>query len=262
RTALHIATGRGDARSIRVLLAHHANVGTLDPAGDPPLAIAAAIGRAECVDALLAGGADPNQPNGRNGLRPLDAAVLFGAPETLERLLRAGADPNAPNARGETALHHAATLDSARSLLVADVLLGHGANPAARDVRGFTPLHVAASRDNVAVVRFYLDRKLELNTPSAWGQTPFDVAMAYGADFAADALFEGGARSLMMSPSPPLFEASRTNDVSRLLRLLAAGVDREESLAGKTARDIARESGSEDALRLLGPSRSASDAKH
>ena len=74
-------------------------------------------------------------------------------------------------------------------------------------MRGFTPLHVAASRDNVALVRMYLDRKLELNTPSAWGQAPLDVAMAYGSDFAADALFEGGARTLMMAASPPLLVA-------------------------------------------------------
>jgi len=237
-----------------VLVDHHADLGALDPEGRPALVLAAARGHTGCVDALLAGGADPNQQSAATGERPIQVAVLSGAPDTIERLLRGGADPNATNSGGETALHLAAKVDPGRSRIAMEVLLAHGADPEARDVRGFTPLHVAAARDAPWVVRLYRDMHIDLNTLSAWGQTPLDVALTRRSDRAADALFAAGARTEMThEPAPPLLDAARMNDVPRLARLLASGVDREQTHRGKTARDVARESGSDDALRLLGP---------
>jgi ankyrin repeat protein len=260
KTALHVAAERGDVRTIRVLIGHHADVGGLDAEGEPPLLLAARGGHTDCVDALLAGGADPNQESAVTAVRPIHVAVLSGAPDTLQRLLRGGADPNATSSSGETALHLAARLDPPRAMIAMDVLLAHGANAEARDVRGFTPLHVAAARDAPLVVRLYRDMKFDLNARSAWGQTPLDVALTRRADRAADALFAAGARTEMTKdPAPPLLDAARMNDVGRVAGLLAAGVDREQTHDGKTARDVARESGSEDALRLLGAPPTAHD---
>lgn len=255
KTALHVAAEEGDARSIRVLLAHHADVGALDGEGHPPLVVAALRGHAECVEALLAGGADPNQASSVTEMRATHAAAVAHnrASETLDVLLRHGADPNAVNASGETALHVAAKIEWSRGKSVADTLLRRGANPAARDVRGFTALHVAAARDNLVVVRIYVAMKGDLNGTSAWGQTPLDVAFARGSDAVADALISAGASTaLTRGALAPLFAAARTNDVPRLQRLLALGADREQIHDGKTARDVARESGSDDALRMLG----------
>ena len=253
KTALHVAAERGDLRTLLVLLSHHADVAALDAEGYPPLALAARGGHTDCVDALLAGGADPNQPGTDRRLRPLHAAVSSGAPDTIERLLRGGADPEATTSSGKTALHVAAELEPARGKIALDLLLDRGANPRARDDRGFTPLHVGAARDAAYVVREYRTRGLDLNGLSAWGQTPLDVALARGADRAADALYAAGARTDMTrNPMPPLLDAARMNDARRLARLLAAGADREQTYDGRTARDVARASGSDDALRLLG----------
>jgi ankyrin repeat protein len=253
KTALHVAAEHGDTPTIRVLIEHHADLEALDGEGYCSLALAARNGHSDSVDALLAAGADPNQPSTETLLRPLHAAVLSNDPSTIERLLRGGADPNATNSSGETALHLAAKMDPARGQVAMDTLLAHGANPEARDVRAFTPLHVAAAHDARRVVERYRDANVDLNARSAWGQTPLDVALEHWSDGAADALFAAGANAEMTKqPAPPLFQAARMNDVTRLATLLAAGVDREQIYRGKTARDVARDSGSVDALRVLG----------
>jgi ankyrin repeat protein len=76
KTALHVAAEQGDARTIRVLLTHHADVGAYDSDGRTALGIAALRGHAECAAALLAAGADPTQPNGRMQLRAVHEATL------------------------------------------------------------------------------------------------------------------------------------------------------------------------------------------
>jgi len=72
-------------------------------------------------------------------------AAARGKADVAELLLAKGADPNASNERGVTPLHVAAQKGHAA---VAKVLLARGANPNARTKEGATPLHAAA--DHVA----------------------------------------------------------------------------------------------------------------
>lgn len=79
---------------------------------------------AECVQLLLAAGADPNFPDWRHGWRPLHLAASTGAPAAVAALLVAGAEAAATDHRRcWSALHYAAarydSCDQARLLIAA-----------------------------------------------------------------------------------------------------------------------------------------------
>ena len=106
--------------------------------GFTPLLFAARHGRIAAADALLAGGADVDNP-APTGATPLVLASHSGHGAFAAHLLDRGADPNAMGA-GYTALH-AAVLRGDRTL--ARALLAHGADPNLR-LRSGTPLRRAS----------------------------------------------------------------------------------------------------------------------
>lgn len=100
-TALMEAAGGGHAAVVTALLEADA-----DKAGAwfrSPLMIGSYNGMLEAVDALLAGGADPNL-HGKNNDTVLIAAVAGGHPMILSSLLTAGARVNEQRVDGATAL--------------------------------------------------------------------------------------------------------------------------------------------------------------
>jgi ankyrin repeat protein len=64
------------------------------------------------LDALLAGGADPNAP-----WQNRTTMLMHGGPETVRRLLAAGADPHQTDYNGSAALHHASSPEIVRILV-------------------------------------------------------------------------------------------------------------------------------------------------
>eukprot|EP01052_Picozoa_sp_SAG31_P011629 SAG31_NODE_662_length_13028_cov_3.364529_5_plen_313_part_00 len=90
--------------------------------GTTALWLAASSGRTTAVQALLAAGADVNQPN-NNGVTPLYISTQKGHSETTKLLLAAGADVNQPRNDGCTPLFFAAMnghKDVVVALLAAD----------------------------------------------------------------------------------------------------------------------------------------------
>ncbi len=140
--------------------------------GQTPLHYAARLGHAAAIDALLAGGADPNarttkgpdpaalcgqaRPRGghrgapgrrrrsqgaddQEGPSPLHAAAQKGHAAAIAALLAdSRTDPNARDKHGITPLHWAA--GGGRPEAIAALLAG-GADPNARAKNGWTPLH-------------------------------------------------------------------------------------------------------------------------
>jgi uncharacterized protein len=108
-TALHWAVQKGDLELAQMLMYAGANVkATTRVGGYTPLLVASKIGNATMIDALIAGGADPNTPT-INGTTPLMFAAEAGNAAAVKSLLDKGAEVNAQEkVKGETALTFAA----------------------------------------------------------------------------------------------------------------------------------------------------------
>lgn len=147
----------GDVSAMRFLLSSGAAIGTLGANLD--LNGAAFHGHWRLCAFLIEQGANPNFPLPDTGETPLHAALCARESMAHERcvdvLLAAGADPNRatnPGAatgafmrdartRGETPLHRAASLGTARAITL---LIDAGARLDARDAAGDTPLSWAS----------------------------------------------------------------------------------------------------------------------
>jgi len=155
-----LAGARDAAGVSAVLLAlYHRRREVLDEllAADPALDVfdAAAVGRVERLQVILA--ADPGAVHAwaADGFTPLALACFFGRPEAARLLIEGGADVRAAarNAMGVTGLHAAA---AARSVPIARMLLEHGADANARQQMGYTALHAAAQHGDAELAELLL----------------------------------------------------------------------------------------------------------
>ncbi|NXR26796.1 ASB12 protein, partial [Cinclus mexicanus] len=92
-TPLRLAATRGCVRSLRLLLAHGAQVDSLDVKAQTPLFVAVSNGHRECVRELLEHGANP-LGSVYNNCSPLLLAARDGHLDILRELLEHGAQPN------------------------------------------------------------------------------------------------------------------------------------------------------------------------
>ena len=111
-------------------------------AGAPMTDLAGAVRAGDVIltAALIARGADPNQPAGGNGWTPLLHAVHTNQLATAEALLAHGADPNRADPGGMTPLMMAAGYGNDE---MAALLLRHRADPHVRAHDGATALDYA-----------------------------------------------------------------------------------------------------------------------
>jgi len=232
------------------------------------------------VTVLLEAGADPN-----DGVT-LPMAASAGDIPVLEALLARGANVDQPWASdGSTALY--AILQWSRTPDGALWLLAHGADPnAVFAENGETPLHVAARAWDVALVEALAARGADIGRPRADGRTPYAIAelnnnravaewlLAHGASAelldvdrlvaacsrgdraTVDALLakNPGLRSEITDDHYIVFhQAAERDDLRALEAMLVAGFDpnRPDSGIGKTVLHSAAMEGWPAAVRLL-----------
>ncbi|PTL85022.1 ankyrin repeat domain-containing protein [Vitiosangium sp. GDMCC 1.1324] len=165
-----------DASRVKALLA-----GGADPnepqaqwPGLRPLHVAinelAERGGLDVLMALLEHGADVNAWNVGRDVTPLLVAVFEGQQGAVEALLKAGADPNVRSSEGDTPLRAAAGVGD---LGIAFLLLGAGAARTINDwggLTGYTALGHAARRLDLPMIKLLLDAGADPRAPDEDGR--------------------------------------------------------------------------------------------
>ncbi len=182
-TPLHIAAREGHLEIVQLLLAHGADVDTIDDFGRNPLNVAATEGYTEVAMYLARNGAGIN----------LESASALGWLDVVERIL--AKHPKLLNARvnsrGLTPLHVAAEFGHRN---VAEYLLNRGADIEARTEGGLTPLHTAAWEGHRDVADCLLSHGANIEALLDEG-TPLDCAAAFGHEEVARLLLAKGAKA-------------------------------------------------------------------
>jgi ankyrin repeat protein len=137
---------------------------------------AAAFGRLQRLESILAD--DPSHLDARSddGFAPLHLAVFGGQAEAARLLLGRGADPDALSSGPIAQVPPLGTAAFVRSEPLARVLLEAGADPNARGAGGFAALHTAAANGDVALVRLLLDRGADARAVADDGRSPIVLA--------------------------------------------------------------------------------------
>jgi uncharacterized protein len=206
------------------LLDRGAAVDARDRDGKTALVKAAEANKLALMKLLLERGADPNA-RATDGSTPLLFAAQEDRGPAVALLLERGADPNLANRKGLRPLDAAAFNGSTETVAA---LLKSGADPNALDDEGKSAIVYAAGHGYAAVVVQLLDAGVAIDRPYGHGLTA--LMWAAGHDTSAG-----------------------VDDVDGTIKtLLARGatVDLKDD-RGKTAADIARELGHEQAARLL-----------
>jgi ankyrin repeat protein len=189
-TALHWAAQKDDVAMADLLIAAGANVKAKTRYNVTPLALACTNGDATLVDRLLKAGADPNATS-EEGQTALMTAALTGKPDAVKLLIETGANVNAVEPyKGQTALMWAASEGNAAA---AEILITHGADVKAKSKAGFTSFLFAVRNDHPDAARVLLDHGASVNDVAPDGTSALNMAVVNAYFDLASMLVDRGA---------------------------------------------------------------------
>merc|ERR1719329_1750311 len=170
---LAVAAAKGNLDCLNALISARADLNAEDKNG--PLAAAAARGNLNCLNALISGRADLNT-EGRYRLTPVAAAAKSGKIECLNVLIAAGADVN-PRARDRHETKPIIAAIRAGNIECLDALLAASADATGRcKFEGKTALMEACSYGRPDMLRVLIESTTDINAEDQWGQTALVLA--------------------------------------------------------------------------------------
>jgi len=91
----------------------------------------------------------------------------------------------------------------------------------------YTPLHYAVSNNRVAIVKYLLSKKADVNKPNRYGQTPLHIAAMRGNDEVMDVILNKKPKLnvTVRGNYTPLMYAIQYNRTSAVEKLIKAGAD-------------------------------------
>ena len=252
---LSLSVGKPLAKTIDAMLA----AGAKDDSAEA-LYRAVDAGHPGAVRAILAAGADPNEPHytATNSSLRLHQAVARSAPKLaiVQSLVDAGAALDAIDNRGVTPLRYA--IANNKDDLVSHYLLESGAS-LTRGESVWGPLHQAAAKGNLKLAKDLLARGAAIDSLTAHHLVPLEVAINNKQQAMIDFLIEAGAK-IDGGEFTPLMSAAVIDDVVNTRRLLKLGANPkleaanpylENDTTRRSAQEHAESAGAEKAAKAL-----------
>ena len=225
---------------------HALLVNTFTYRGITPIYIAIQNNNSAMIDALIAAGANVNQPT--SGITPLMLSIRFGQSAIADKLIAAGADVNKSDNQGITPLMIAAQYehpDIVEKLLAAQADVTKVWLPS-----GHTALMEAAKNGNLAIIGQLLKAGANIDTVTKDGSTALMYAIQKNKTRAAVQLINAGADVNKQTPKKltALTIAAYQGDKEIVERLLAAKANTNGAL--RTAR-LSKSPNKEAIIKLL-----------
>jgi ankyrin repeat protein len=249
---LLIAARIGDATKVRAMLAKGANPNTESAQGYTALLHAAEMGHSETVEVLLSGGTNPNARSDF-GHTALMLAIIEGNKKIVRVLLSKGADANAKeNTEGLTALIYAV---KAGQIDIVNVLLAKRIDINAIDRNGRTALIHATGEGAIPVMLSLLAKGADPNARDNDGKTALIYAVGENRHEVVRALLDQQAdvNTRDSEGMTPLIYAVEVGN-RRVVRSLLdnhADVNAAQDVTGDTSLMYAAAKGDQEAVNLL-----------
>lgn len=190
QTALHCAAAEGDAKTVKLLVRHGADIDAQKDDYMTPLMMAIANGRQSAAKYLIRAGANLNKKD-IGGHTAVHDASAMGQIELLCIMLECNADIEVEaHVDGMTPLHRAIECGQGEAIRL---LLGQGASIGKCDYYSNTPLHNAAFYGQSGAVSLLLDYGAEINVRNSDGKTALQLALEEDESQVAEILRSRGA---------------------------------------------------------------------
>ena len=216
RTALALATNKGNEPVARLLLERGANPEFKNSRGDTALIVAAFSGLPSITQLLLENGADIESSN-MYGDTSIIAAARQGHQSIVRLLLEKGADTESSNMYNDTSIIVAARQGYQS---VVRLLLEKGANIESVANDGETPLSIAAGAGHESIVQLLLEKGASTERTNVADETPLICAARYGRVSVVQVLLEKGVNVHAKDADglTALLHATKNETMAQLLR--------------------------------------------